>query len=119
MLKLTIATILALVSTQAFKLNNDFLQGTMTGIWITDDDEFGDYQCPDPEVTPYILNGINFYNLGKSYLYHDDASQPRFLNVVDDYLDSFAFMASLTTPEYDGGDFCAGLTLAFEGRILA
>lgn len=35
---------------------------------------------------------------------------------IDLYADQIGVIMSVMDPEYEGGDFCAGLTLGFEGR---
>jgi len=38
---------------------------------------------------------------------------------LDIYIDQITVIASVMDAEYDGGDFCAGMTVAFEGRQVA
>ena len=35
---------------------------------------------------------------------------------IDKYADTAALVFSVMDPNYEGGDFCAGLTVGFEGR---
>ena len=38
---------------------------------------------------------------------------------IDEYIEQASILYSVLDSAYEGGDFCAGLTVGYEGRLLA
>jgi len=128
---LTAATV-ATLGQAAF--NSDFLQGFQTGAFLGSAQEFDDYSCPEPESSAKMDNFLNMYNMGKQMMGLGGSSHKKggkkgkkheveeeegiegLFNKIDKYMDQITIIASVLDDEYDGGDFCAGLTIAYEGR---
>ena len=108
-------------------INADFMQGVQTGAFIGNPAQFDDYSCPEPELSSKVEGYFNMYNMAKNMMKPKStkksvkSSEPEEKSVdifskIDMYADQIGVIMSVMDPEYEGGDFCAGLTLGFEGR---
>ena len=97
----------------------EFIRGAQTGMFLTSEDQFEDYSCPAPGMSPQI----------QSYL---DMAQPMLMMVKNmnhgepmpalDLALEFAQVAgkaySIFSNDYDGGEFCKGLLFAKEASAV-
>lgn len=44
------------------------MEGAQTGIYQFENEDFNDYNCPEPEMTEEIENYFKIFNLFKSFL---------------------------------------------------
>lgn len=117
------------VATASASINADFMSGFQTGVFLSDFKGFEDYSCPIPEMSDKVDNYVNMYNMAKGMMGvkapkkgqnkslkpSDDPTQDLF-SKFDNYVDQMGVIASVMDSNYDGGDFCQGLTMGFEGR---
>merc|ERR1712160_145805 len=64
------------------------------------------------------MMGMNKAQNEASELEEEDNSQDKFFETVDKYAEQLSIVASAMDADYEGGDFCAGLTVGFEGRDI-
>jgi len=131
MLKTTLIAA-ATFATASANMNADFMSGFQTGAFIGDFTEFEDYSCPLPVISDNVEKYVNMYNMAKNMMgmkKKDDTKtvvnkknsndMGEMVEKVDKYIDQLSVVASVMDLEYDGGDFCQGLTIGFEGRQVA
>jgi len=122
----------AAVATASANVNADFMSGFQTGAFIGDFSEFEDYSCPLPDVSDNVNKYLNMYNMAKNMMGMQGKKDNKtvvnkkngndmveMVDKVDKYIDQLSVVASVMDLEYDGGDFCQGLTIGFEGRQVA
>jgi hypothetical protein len=112
-------------------INSDFMQGFQTGAFITSERDFEDYSCPEPEPSDKINQYLGMYNMAKNMMGGMNNNKKKgsksapveeednLFDKIDDYIDQISVLVSIFSPDYDGGDFCAGLTAGYEGRSVA
>ena len=107
--------------------STDFIKGIQTGTFITNEKSLADYQCPEPEISSRVENYQTRYNMAKGVLAPKKSSRasrdspvtdsgPTLFDKIDQFSDQLAIVMSVTEKDYEGGDFCAGLIVGFEGR---
>ena len=129
MFKTIAATMVAATATAT--VNADFFSGLQTGAFIGNEDHFLDYSCPAPETSEKIDNFVNMYNMAKSMMggskskgkKGDKSVAPTegpeaMFNKIDKYIDEISVLMSVMDEAYEGGDFCQGLTVGYEGRNI-
>ena len=125
-------TVVAGLQLASATFNSDFISGAQTGIFIKDEEQFLDYSCPEPEMTEQVEKYFNMYNTAKTMMggmnpknkkskKHVEADEEESFMVklfadIDMYAEQAGVIMSVMNPEYEGGDFCQGLTVAYEGR---
>ena len=125
----TILATAALATLSQAAINSDFMQGFQTGAFITNERDFEDYSCPEPEPSDKVNQYLGMYNMAKNMMgggmnkkKSTSASveeEDNIFDKLDNYIDQISVLVSIFSPDYDGGDFCAGLTAGFEGRTVA
>jgi len=60
----TISTV-ALLQLVNAEITSEFMSGAQTGIFLSSEEEFVDYSCPEPEMSAQVENYINMYNSAK------------------------------------------------------
>lgn len=128
--KTIVVSALAVSSTNAFSvyslpmLSADFYQGVETGLMLTEEGMFDDYSCFMPEPTQAVQNYMSMIEPFKQLL-DTSASDGRKTHPMSDLLgqmtgtvEKFGSFIALISPNYDSGDFCQGLTIAFHGNRL-
>jgi len=58
-------TTVALLQLANAEITSEFMSGAQTGIFLSSEDEFVDYSCPEPEMSEQVSNYINMYNTAK------------------------------------------------------
>ena len=118
------------VLASAANINGAFISGFKTGLMISNEDGFAQYECAEPESSAKVDNAMNMFKMAKnmmgmnkaqneaSELEEEDTSQDKFFETVDKYAEQLSIVASAMDADYEGGDFCAGLTVGFEGRDI-
>ena len=116
------------VATASATVNADFFSGLQTGAFISNEDHFLDYSCPAPETSDKIEKYVNMYNMAKSMMGGNKKGKKGDKSVaptegpeamfakIDKYIDEISVLASVMDESYEGGDFCQGLTVGYEGR---
>jgi len=61
-------TSVALLSLANAEFNSEFISGAETGIFLSSEDDFTDYSCPEPEISEQVQNYINMYNSAKMFM---------------------------------------------------
>ena len=124
----TVIAATAIATAANANINADFMSGFQTGVFIGDFKGFDDYSCPVPQMTDKVENYVNMYNMAKNMMGMKQKSgkggnlnknsdpAADVLDRVDLYIDQIGVIMSVMDSEYDGGDFCQGLTMGFEGR---
>merc|ERR1712071_273604 len=95
-------------------------------------DQFDDYSCPEPETSAKVDGYFNMYNMAKNMVAPKNNKKSKkssadaepeekdgmaeLIEKVDKYADTIGVIMSVMDTEYEGGDFCQGLTVGFEGR---
>ena len=113
------------ISTAA-NINGDFMSGFQNGVRLSNE---ADFSCPAPEASDKVNNAMNMFKMAKNMMGGQKAhkkgdeleekdNQDKFFETVDMYAEQLAVVASVMDDEYEGGDFCAGLTIGFEGRTV-
>lgn len=59
---LTSVALLQLVNAE---ITSEFISGAQTGIFLSSEDDFVDYSCPEPEMSEQVQQYINMYNSAK------------------------------------------------------
>lgn len=116
MIKLLSTVALAQMTTAA--ITGDFISGLETGVHVTDADKFVEYNCPEPEVSDKIQSMLGIARMASGMMKAQKTDEENLIAKLDKYSEQIAVIAS-TFDNYDGGDFCAGLTVGYEGRSLA
>lgn len=125
----TISTV-ALLQLVNAEITSEFMSGAQTGIFLSSEEEFVDYSCPEPEMSAQVENYINMYNSAKMMMgittknKKVKAGEPEpevnpmaaFFAKIDLFKDQVGTIMSVMDESYEGGDFCSGLTVAFEVR---
>jgi len=122
-------TTVALLQLANAEITSEFMSGAQTGIFLSSEDEFVDYSCPEPEMSEQVSNYINMYNTAKMMMGVTTHKKPKagepepevntmeaFFAKIDLFKDQVGTIISAMDESYEGGDFCAGLTVAFEVR---
>ena len=120
------------VTAASASINADFMQGLQTGVFTTDPSDFEDFSCPEPEISDKVEQMLNMYNMAKNMFmpqlksgskkasvsvhYESQVNPQDLIEKLDKYANQIAIVASVMDANYEGGDFCAGLTIGFEGR---
>ena len=123
---LTSVALLQLVNAE---ITGEFISGAQTGIFLSSEEDFVDYSCPEPEMSEQVQNYINMYNSAKMMMGITTPKKPKagqpepevqpmaaFFAKIDQFKDQVGTIMSVMDETYEGGDFCAGLTVAFEVR---
>ena len=113
----------------------DFFQGAQTAIFLRDEEDFADYNCPEPEMDEKIEKYLNMVEPMKMMLggqtskktSRSKGKQPEedenpmigMLDKLTKYGEQVGVIMSVMSPDYEGGDFCQGLTAAFEAKSVA
>ena len=124
----TIASV-ALLQLANAELTSEFISGAQTGIFLASEEDFVDYSCPEPEMSEQVQTYINMYNSAKMMMGITTPKKPKagqpepepqamaaFFAKIDQYKDQVGTIISVMDENYEGGDFCSGLTVAFELR---
>ena len=127
MFKTIVAASVATLASAA--INGEFIQGVQTGAFITNEEHFADYNCPEPELSGEVEKYKGMYNMAKNMVKPKSsksvskttkaasASQSTdIFDKIDKYADQVGVIMSVMDPSYEGGDFCQGLTVGFEAR---
>ena len=95
--------------------SGEFFSGCQTGIFITSDDQFDDYSCPEPVVSPQVLSYINMIEPAKMMFENMNQGQksPAF-DWISGSSKQIAKVISVFGEYYDGGEFCQGLIISHE-----
>lgn len=129
-------TTTALVSLSNAAFTSEFMQGAQTAIFLANESDFADYSCPEPEMDEDIERYINMIEPMKNMFAPqkprkhkkgqsaDDEPEEEeqgiigIINKMTKYADQIGVVMSVMSPGYEGGDFCQGLTAAFEMKTL-
>ena len=118
----------------ATRANSDFFQGAQTAIFLKNEEDFKDYSCPEPEMSEEIEKYIGMIEpvkamlggSGKKNKKGSKKSEPLEVNPMAEFIDKITaygeqmgIIMSVSGPNYEGGDFCAGLTATFEAKQIA
>ena len=132
-----ILTTTAIVSLSNAAITSELMQGAQTAIFLANESDFADYSCPEPEMNEDIERYINMIEPMKNMFapqkprkhkkgsnQHDEPEEEAqgivgIINKVSKYADQIGVVMSVMSPDYEGGDFCQGLTAAFEMKTLA
>ena len=128
-------TFTATATLAAAATSADFFQGAQTAIFLRDAEDFEDYNCPEPEMDEKIEKYINMIepmkmmmggqskktsrSKGKQPVEEDANPMADMLDKLVLYGEQVGVIMSVMSPEYEGGDFCQGLTAAFEAKQVA
>lgn len=97
-------------------------------MFIAQPSEFNQYECPIPKPSGKVDGYLKMYNSAKTMLgvgvksqssKKSKAPEPTIFDSIDQNMNQLSVLFSAFDPKYEGGDFCAGLTVGFEGRVLA
>lgn len=109
------AFLIALLVAGAAAFSPEFFQGAETGIFLGDEDQFEDYSCPMPVLSPYAKSWIDMFKPFKAMMEGMSQGKPSpLLETMNSLMKQIAILYSLFWEEYDGGDFCQGLITAKE-----
>ena len=104
--------------------SSDFFQGAQTAIFLKSEDDFADYSCPMPEMSEDIERYVNMIEPvkmmmgGNKKAKKGETENPAVvaLDKLATYGEQFGILMSVMDEEYEGGDFCQGLTATFEAK---
>ena len=110
-------------------VNADFVSGVQTGAFIGSEAQFMDYSCPFPETSQKVDQYMGMYNMAKTMMppkskkvSKNGADDSNDINAMfdkfDQYADQIGVLISVMEPSYEGGDFCAGLTVGYKARNI-
>mgnify|MGYP006950293917 CR=1 FL=1 len=118
----TSASALSLLDLGTQVLSEDFYSGAETGFIIENDTMFNDYSCSLPQLTGPVQNYLQMIEPFKKML-DTTAAKGRETHPMSDLLgrltgtiEKLGQIISLVSFDYDSGDFCKGLTLAYYGK---
>lgn len=107
-------------------ISADFMQGFQTGVFLIDFERFEDYNCPVPELSDDVERYMSMFNMAKKMMGIKDGDKSNLrgsgdpatdmFGKVERYANQAGVIASVMDKNYDGGDFCQGLTVGFEGK---
>ena len=114
-------TTLTLTQIATASINRNFFNGFETGIHVQDIDKFEDFKCPEPEMSSQVESMVGMFKMAKGMMKPQNSKQnlnqtANIIDKIDIYADQIAIIASVMDNKYEGGDFCAGLTLGYESR---
>ena len=133
-------TIAATATLASAGFSNEFIKGMQTGAFITAARQLDDYNCPEPEIDPKAEKGLNMLNMAKNFMPKGGKAQkeevdtsakktfgsssktaqkePDMFDKIDDYADQLVTIYSVMSRQYEGGDFCQGIIVGYEGRSV-
>ena len=133
--KLLTASALALGASAA--KSGDFFQGVQTAIFLRSEEDFADYNCPEPEVDEGVDKYLSMIEpmrmmMGgqkagkktkkKSSMESEQQDNNPMLDAMEKankYGEQIGIIMSVLKADYEGGDYCAGLTATFESKSIA
>ena len=110
--------------------SGDFFQGAQTAIFLRDAEDFADYSCPMPEMSEDIERYVNMIEPVKMMMggnkktkkgQEPEEANPMvaMLDKLTSYTEQVGIIMSVMNEDYEGGDFCQGLTATFEAKSIA
>ena len=100
-------------------MSREFFNGAEVGLTVIDNFEFQDYSCYLPEPTGPVQNYLKMVEPLKLLL-NTTAAKGRethplsdFLGYITGSIESIGTFFSLLSPNYDSGEFCQGLSIAY------
>ena len=100
-------------------MSREFFNGAEVGLAVIDNIEFQDYSCLLPEPTGPVQNYLKMVEPLKLLL-NTTAADGRqthplsdFLGYITGSIESIGTFISLLSPNYDSGEFCQGLSIAY------
>lgn len=109
------AFVAAMLSATALAFSADFIQGAETGIFMSDESQFKDYNCAMPTIDPQAQMWIGMVIPMKTMMENmNQGKHIAFFDTLSDMTHQIAILYSLFFGEYDGGEFCKGLILSKE-----
>ena len=129
-------TLTATATLTAAATTADFFQGAQTAIFLRDEEDFADYNCPEPEMDEKVEKYLNMVepvkmmmggnqskktsrSKGKQPVEEENNGMVDMLDKLVMYGEQVGVIMSVMGPDYEGGDFCQGLTAAFEAKQVA
>merc|ERR1712094_148058 len=104
-------------------LTGDFMTGFESGIFLREkEDQVNEYSCPKAEINfeefkkvkemlPAVTQMVGIMN-------KDNEDMKNMLESLTLFVEHLDGLIGVFDPQYNGGDFCAGLTFGYKGSNL-
>ena len=93
----------------------EFMRGAQTGMFMTSEDQFEDYDCPAAKVSPQMQTYIDMAKPMQMMVQNMNKGEPMpGLEIALEFAVTVGKVMGVFSEEYDGGEFCKGLLFSKE-----
>ena len=112
---------IAMLAASTAALDMEFMRGCQTGVFIMNDKQIDDYECPTPQIAPELTPALAMAKPAIQMIKNMAESQgnptPK-SDFAETAIDKIAIMYS-TIYGYEGSSFCGGLIFSHEAAKIA